>query len=296
MHGSKAAKRRKIEAFDIINYTVLTLFCLCIIIPFVFIINQSLMRNEDILTHGFSLIPKSISFAAYDYLLLQNSAMLRAFGVSVGVTVAGTLLNVIVTSMFAYGLSKKQLPLRDLFTILLFITMIFNGGLIPKYLLVSSLGLKNTYMALILPGLMSAWNTLILRNFFAAIPESLIESAHLDGANEYRIFTKIILPLSKAALATISLFYAVGHWNSWFNAAIFITDKSKWPMQLLLKEMLDAINVAASSGATDSVANTLPTESVKAAAIMITAIPIIMVYPFIQKYFAKGVMVGSVKG
>ncbi|WP_159888456.1 carbohydrate ABC transporter permease [Paenibacillus puerhi] len=298
MQHSKTMKprKRKIEMFDIVNYSVLSLFSLAIIIPFIFIINQSVMRNEDILTYGYTLIPKSISFSAYHYLLVENSAMLRAFLVSVGVTGFGTFLNVLVTSMFAYGLSKKNLPYRNFFTILLFITMLFNGGLIPKYLLISSIGLKDTYLALILPGLMSAWNTLILRNFFSAIPDSLIESAHLDGANEYKIFSSIILPLSKAALATIGLFYAVAHWNNWFNAAIFITDKNKWPMQLLLKEMLDAIHVAASSGAVDSIANTLPTESVKAAAIIITTFPIVMVYPFVQKYFVKGVMIGSVKG
>ena len=174
--------------------------------------------------------------------------------------------------------------------------MIFNGGLIPKYLLVTSLGLKNSYLSLVLPILMVAWNTLILRNFFQAIPEELIEASRLDGANEAQIFTKLVLPLSKSAIATVGLFYAVKHWNSWFDASIFLSDKGKWPMQLLLKEMLNSLQIASSSGAIDSIASTLPTESVKAAAIVITALPIIMVYPFIQKYFVKGVMVGSVKG
>ena len=174
--------------------------------------------------------------------------------------------------------------------------MIFSGGLIPRYLVVTSLGLKNNYLSLILPVLMVAWNTLILRNFFQAIPNELFEAARIDGADEMRLFFKVALPLSKSAIATIGLFYAVKYWNAWFDASIFLSDKTKWPMQLLLKEIMNSLQIAASSGAVDSIASTLPTESIKAAAIVITALPIVLVYPFIQKYFVRGVMVGSVKG
>ena len=143
---------------------------------------------------------------------------------------------------------------------------------------------------------MVAWNTLILRTFFQGIPKDLFEAAYMDGANEATIFFRIVLPLSKAAIATIGLFYAVKYWNAWFDASIFLSDKAKWPMQMLLKEIMNSLQIAASSGAIDSIASTLPTESVKAAAIVITALPIIAVYPFVQKYFVSGVMVGSVKG
>jgi len=288
--------KRKLQVFDVIVAVLLILLCLIILVPLVFVLNQSLMSNEDILKYGFTLFPKSVTWDAYEYLLIKNSAMLRSMAVSILVTAAGTAVNLAVTSMYAYGLSKKDLPFRGVLTFAVFFTMIFNGGLIPKYLLVTSLGLKNSYLSLVLPILMVAWNTLILRNFFQAIPEELIEASRLDGANEAQIFTKLVLPLSKSAIATVGLFYAVKHWNSWFDASIFLSDKGKWPMQLLLKEMLNSLQIASSSGAIDSIASTLPTESVKAAAIVITALPIIMVYPFIQKYFVKGVMVGSVKG
>lgn len=288
--------KKRASKFDIVNNILLTLVSLVILIPIFSIVNQSLMTNEDIMKYGYTLIPKSFSLESYHYLLVKNTAMTRAFFVSVGVTVAGTACNIIVTSMYAYGLSKKDLPFRKFFTMCLFITMIFSGGLIPKYLLVTSLGLKNNYLALILPILMIAWNTLILRNFFQAIPDGLFEAARIDGANEATIFFRIALPLSKSAIATVALFYAVKHWNSWFDASIFLSDLSKWPMQLLLKEIMNSLQIAASSGAIDSIASTLPSESVKAAAIVITALPIIMVYPFIQKYFVRGVMVGSVKG
>ncbi len=288
--------KRKLQVFDVIVAILLILLCLIILVPLVFVLNQSLMSNEDILKYGFTLFPKSVTWDAYEYLLIKNSAMLRSMAVSILVTAAGTAVNLAVTSMYAYGLSKKDLPFRGVLTFAVFFTMIFNGGLIPKYLLVTSLGLKNSYLSLVLPILMVAWNTLILRNFFQAIPEELIEASRLDGANEAQIFTKLVLPLSKSAIATVGLFYAVKHWNSWFDASIFLSDKGKWPMQLLLKEMLNSLQIASSSGAIDSIASTLPTESVKAAAIVITALPIIMVYPFIQKYFVKGVMVGSVKG
>ena len=288
--------KKRVSTLDIVNGILLTLVSLVILIPIFSIVNQSLMTNEDIMKYGYTLIPKSFSLESYHYLLVKNTAMTRAFFVSVGVTVAGTACNIIVTSMYAYGLSKKDLPFRKFFTVCLFITMIFSGGLIPKYLLVTSLGLKNNYLALILPILMIAWNTLILRNFFQAIPDGLFEAARIDGANEATIFFRIALPLSKSAIATVALFYAVKHWNSRFDASIFLSDLSKWPMQLLLKEIMNSLQIAASSGAIDSIASTLPSESVKAAAIVITALPIIMVYPFIQKYFVRGVMVGSVKG
>ena len=188
--------KKRASKFDIVNNILLTLVSLVILIPIFSIVNQSLMTNEDIMKYGYTLIPKSFSLESYHYLLVKNTAMTRAFFVSVGVTVAGTACNIIVTSMYAYGLSKKDLPFRKFFTVCLFITMIFSGGLIPKYLLVTSLGLKNNYLALILPILMIAWNTLILRNFFQAIPDGLFEAARIDGANEATIFFRIALPLS----------------------------------------------------------------------------------------------------
>ena len=289
-------KKRKFEIFDIINIIILTLVSVVILLPIMTIISQSLMSNQDIMKYGYTLLPKNISLESYKYLLLKNSAMRHGFLVSVGITIVGTFSSLLVTSMYAYGISKKDLPFRGFFTVCVLITMIFSGGLIPRYLVVTSLGLKNNYLSLIIPLLMVAWNTLILRNFFQAIPGELFEAARIDGADEMTLFFKVALPLSKSAIATIGLFYAVKYWNAWFDASIFLSDKSKWPMQLLLKEIMNSLQIAASSGAVDSIAATLPTESIKAAAIVITALPIVLVYPFIQKYFVRGVMVGSVKG
>lgn len=285
-----------VKKFDIINTFLLVIVNLVILLPVLTIVSQSLMSNEDIMKYGYTLLPKSVHWDSYKYLLVTNSAMSRAFFVSVGVTLAGTCCSLLVTSLYAYGLSKRDLPFRGFFTFCVFVTMIFSGGLIPRYLLVTSLGLKNNYLALILPVCMVAWNTLILRTFFQAIPNELYEAACIDGANEATIFLRVVLPLSKSAIATIGLFYAVKYWNAWFDASIFLSDKSKWPMQMLLKEIMNSLQIAASSGAIDSIASTLPTESVKAAAIVITALPIIAVYPFVQKYFVSGVMIGSVKG
>ena len=289
-------RKRKFEVFDIVNIIILALVSVIILLPIMTIISQSLMSNEDIMKYGYTLLPKNISWESYKYLLLKNSAMRHGFLVSVGITVVGTFSSLLVTSMYAYGISKKDLPFRGFFTVCVLITMIFSGGLIPRYLVVTSLGLKNNYLSLIIPVLMVAWNTLILRNFFQAIPGELFEAARIDGADEMTLFFKVALPLSKSAIATIGLFYAVKYWNAWFDASIFLSDKSKWPMQLLLKEIMNSLQIAASSGAVDSIAATLPTESIKAAAIVITALPIVLVYPFIQKYFVRGVMVGSVKG
>lgn len=288
---------KKTEVFDIINYVILILACLLFILPFVIVVSQSLMNSDDIIKSGYILFPKTVTLTAYKYLLFENSSMARGFVNSVIITIFGTLSNLLVTSMFSYGLSKRRMPFRTSLTTMVFITMIFSGGLIPNYILISALGLKNSFLALTLPVLINTWNMLILRNFFSQIPDSLEESASLDGANDIVIFTRIILPLSKASIATIGLFYAVAHWNSWFSASIYITNQKKWPMQLLLREMLTALNAVNAGGASfDEMAGILPKESVKAAAIVITSIPIILVYPFLQKYFVKGVMVGSVKG
>ena len=288
--------KKKIKLFDIVNVLLLIFVNVAILFPIMTIVSQSLMSNQDIMKYGYTLLPKSINWDSYHYLLVTNSAMGRAFVVSAGVTIAGTFCSMLVTAIYAYGLSKSDLPFRGVFTFCVFVTMIFSGGLIPRYLLITSLGLKNSYLSLILPVLMVAWNTLILRTFFQGIPKDLFEAAYMDGANEATIFFRIVLPLSKAAIATIGLFYAVKYWNAWFDASIFLSDKAKWPMQMLLKEIMNSLQIAASSGAIDSIASTLPTESVKAAAIVITALPIIAVYPFVQKYFVSGVMVGSVKG
>lgn len=288
----------KVKAFDLINGALLILISLLFIIPFIVLINQSLMSNDAIMRYGYTLIPKEIVFYAYHFLLVENSFIYKGLLISIIVAVAGTLLCLLFTCCLAYGLSKKYLPHRKAITLIVLITMFFSGGLIPHYLLVINLGLRDSLWSLILPGLVSPWYMFLMRNFFMEIPQEVEESAQIDGANELRILWKIVIPMSIPTIATIGLFYMVGHWNSWFSASIFLNSQAKWPLQLILKGIITSLDFAQngdSSQALDRMIK-MPRESVKAAATLITALPIICVYPFIQKYFVKGLLVGSVKG
>lgn len=291
--------KRRVDWFNLINVTLLSLMSLLFIIPFVFLINQSFMSNEGILKYGYTLFPREIAFYSYKYLLVDNVFIYKGLAISVLVTLAGTFFCLLFTCTLAYGLSKKYLPYRGVLTVAVLATMFFSGGLIPSYLLVTNIGLRDSLWALILPGLISPWYMFLMRNFFMDIPQEVEESAQMDGANEVGILLKIIIPMSLPSMATIGLFYAVGHWNSWFSAAIFINTQDKWPLQLILRGMLANLDLAALGKNPAMVSEwmkNMPKEGVKAAATLLTALPIVCVYPFIQKYFVKGMMVGSVKG
>jgi ABC-type sugar transport system, permease component len=206
-------------------------------------------------------------------------------------------LNLLITGMLAFGVSRKNLPGRNFFTILIFITMLFNGGLIPNYLLYKGIGITDTFWVMILPGLVNAWWMIIMRNFFSQIPESLEESAIIDGATPLKIFIRIIIPLSAPAFATIGIFYAVFHWNSWFDAAVFINKESLQPVQVLLRRIvLTMSNEDVNNEILNTMSQKPPTSSIKSAVIIVSTVPILCVYPFLQKYFVKGMLVGSVKG
>ena len=294
-------KVRNTTWFDVFNIIVMLILSWTFLYPFLMVLRNSFITNLEIAQGGLNLIPKTIQTNAYQYLLAENTFFYRAFFVSVCITVGGTLLNILFTSTMAYGLAVKGVPGRTAITMLVFITMLFSGGLIPTYLLMTALRLRNTYLVLVIGGLISPWLMFIMRNFFSQIPASLTESAFMDRATELRIYSSIILPMSLPSLATIGLFYAVGHWNNWFTAAIYLTDIRKWPLQLVLRELIFALELERLSGGgstidTGELAETMPKESVKAAAIILSSIPIIMVYPFIQKYFVKGLTVGSIKG
>ncbi|MBO9608037.1 MAG: carbohydrate ABC transporter permease [Paenibacillaceae bacterium] len=283
--------------FDVFNIGFLVLLCGTIIVPFLMMISQSLMSNEDIARYGYTLLPKNIVFYSYKYLLVDNTFIYRGFAVSVFVTVIGTLCNLLFTCSLAYALSKKYLPWRNGMTIYVLITMFFSGGLIPAYLLVINLGMKDSLWALIIPGLISPWYMFLMRNFFMEIPREVEESAYIDGANDIVVLSRIIIPMSLPSMATIGLFYAVSHWNSWFSAAIYLNSHGKWPLQLMLREMITSFDMGAGdqSQALEWM-RLIPKEGVKAAAILIVSLPIICVYPFLQKYFVKGMTVGSLKG
>lgn len=241
-----------------------------------------------------ALFPKSFSFAAYES-ILSGGVVSRSLIVTAGITLVGTALALFTTATLAYGLTRtREVPFSKGILVLVLCTMFFGAGIIPNYLLIRQLGLLDSYWAIILPGVLSAFNMIVMRNFFMGIPNDLFEAARLDGASEFRIFWRIVLPLSKPVLAVIGLFYAVAFWNSFFNAMIYLNDTSKWPIQLVLNQYVVQSNSLSDLQAPDRPAP--PIQSVQNAIIVVATLPILMVYPFIQRHFAKGMLTGAIKG
>ena len=284
--------------FNIFNYTFVTLVAITTIIPFIYLIGASFATEYEIATRPMFFIPQDVSTGAYEYIFSSNK-ILRGFGNSALITVAGTAINLFFTVTMAYALSKTRLRGRNFFLNMVIFSMFFSGGMIPGYIIVANvLGLKNTYWSVLLPGAISAYNLMIVKNFFQGIPQELEESASIDGCTDLGILWKIVLPLSLPVLATFGLFYAVGHWNAYFGAMIYMTAaKEKWPLQVLLRELIIMSNGTA--GDLTNMADDFvqpPEQSVKMAVIVVSTVPIMCVYPFLQKYFVKGVMVGALKG
>ncbi|MGN7356817.1 carbohydrate ABC transporter permease [Paenibacillus sp. SAF-054] len=284
--------------FRVSNYVFLLLLSLTFLIPFVVILSTSFVSETELIRRGsFILFPQKFDFTAYKVLLSGTSSLYHAYLITILRVVVGTTLNLIVTGMMAYGLARKQLPGRNVVIALVFVTMLIDGGLIPNYLLMKGLHLTNTFWVMILPGLVSAWYLIIMKNFFTQIPDSLEESAMMDGASPLRVLVSIVFPLSLPTFATIGLFYAVGHWNAWFDAMIYINDTDKLPVQAIMRQIvLQYSAVDINQSVFSSLAEKPTAESVKAAAIIVTTLPILFVYPFLQKHFVKGVLTGSVKG
>ena len=284
--------------FDILNYLIVTLVALTTIFPFVYIIGASFATEYEIATRPLFIIPQDVTTSAYEFIFSSNK-ILRGFGNSVFITVCGTAINLFFTVTMAYALSKTRLRGRNFFLNMVIISMFFSGGMIPGYIVVANiLNLKNTYWSVLLPGAISAYNMMIVKNFFQGIPQELEESASMDGCTDIGVLLRIVLPLSLPVLATFGLFYAVGHWNAYFGAMIYMkTAKEKWPLQVLLREL-----IILSSGSAGDMNNLdpefiqPPEQSVKMAVIVVSTVPIMCVYPFLQKYFVKGVMVGALKG
>lgn len=279
--------------FDIFNYSFLTIVSLIVFLPFLHVVMSSFATAEEIARKPFILIPEHFSLNAYRY-ILSTSAIFRALGVSIGITVVGTVISMFVTSLMAYGLTRRDLDGRKTINFLVVFTMLFSGGLIPSFLVVLNLGMIDTYWSLMIPTAVSAFNLVIMRSFFANLPEGIEESARIDGCSDFGTFFKIVLPLSTAVMATISLFYAVQYWNSYQNAILYVNDANKWPLQVLLRQVV----LVASGFSADTTHDFVqpPEQTVKMAVIVVATVPILLVYPFMQKYFAKGALVGSVKG
>lgn len=295
-------KKKKISGemvFQIADVCLMCFFMIVILIPVFTVMMTSFVSEAEIARRGtFIIVPEEFDFSAYQMLFASGKNILRAYKNTLFRVVVGTGLNLLFTISLAYGLSREGLKGKTVLTGFVFFTMLFSGGMIPTFILVKGLGLIDSRWSMVLPGLLNTWNLLIMRNFFYAIPKSLEEAAVIDGANDVQVLTRIVLPLSRASIATIGLFYAVSHWNAWFDAMLYINKTPLLPMQNILRNIITAASSIGDLGAEayNSLDVVPPSQSIRAATIVITTLPILVIYPFVQKYFVKGVMVGSVKG
>ncbi len=291
-------KRTKGERFFQVLLVLFMLFMIVITLyPFVYVLLSSISDSRQLMSHtGLLLSPQGFNLDAYAK-VFQNPNIVGGYINTIVIVAGGTLLNLFMTSLGAYVLSRKGVPWTRTVMLVIVFTMFFSGGLIPMYLLVNNwLDLGNSLLALIIPGLISTWNLIILRTSFEAIPDGLIESARMDGAQDFTILFRIVLPLSLPVMAVMVLFYGVSHWNSWFSAMIYLRDRELFPLQLILREILIQNSTAYMSGDASASDVEAVGESIKYATIIVATLPILAVYPFLQKYFVKGVMIGSIKG
>lgn len=291
MKKNKSVKHLK--PFDYFNYILLFILMLLVLIPFFYTIVKSLMTQQEFVRGGLTIWPKNPTFSNYEIVFVAGNFG-RAFMNSLFYTVVGVMYNLFITVSLAYALAQHNFPGRSFFQNMVIIIMYFSGGLIPLFLLVKSLGLMGTRWSVIIPFGLDAFNMIIMRSFFEQFPPELKEAAVLDGANPLQIFVRVVLPLTKAPLATITLFFAMDRWNEWFYSSLFLGDSKLWPVQLQLRQILWSTsgfmkNIPAEAG------RTVFSEGLKSSAVIITMIPIMMVYPFLQKYFTKGVMIGAIK-
>jgi len=279
-------------------YVITTIFALACLFPFLLMITSSFMSEKEIVSEGYKLIPKTISFSAYQFLFSNFTNLLNAYKVTVFIAVVGTVLGLVFMSMAGYVLCRKDFKYRNQISFFIYFTTLFSGGLIPTYILyVNGLGLKDSLWAMILPGLMSPWSIFLMKNFMKSIPDSLYESANIDGANDFRIYWQIYMPLAKPSLATIGLFLTLAYWNEWYNAMLYVQTTAKFPLQYFLQRIVNQANIQllVQQGLSINTAD-LPSESIKMATAVVATGPIILVYPFVQKYFVSGLTVGAVKG
>lgn len=280
--------------FDLMNYIILGIIALIMLYPMYYVFIVSISSAKHISQGSVNLFPKDITFKAYE-IVFNTKRIWSSYKNTFIYTGLGTLINLLFTAMCAYPLSRPDFFGRKIFTILVTITMFISGGMIPLYLVVMNLGLINSIWAIVLPPAISTYNMIVMRTSFQAIPISLTESAYLDGANDINILCKIVLPLSKPIMATMTLFYAVQHWNSYFPSMLYLNDSRKYPLQIILRDIVIQGEMTDQGGDITSAINIVAT-NYKYAVIIISVIPILLVYPLLQKYFTKGVMVGAVKG
>ncbi|RCW72008.1 carbohydrate ABC transporter permease [Saliterribacillus persicus] len=288
MHNTPAGR-----VFDVFNHILLIVMGLVTLVPFLYVIAGSFATEAEIASRPFFLIPETITLDAYRY-IFSTTTFIRSIGISIFVTILGTIVSLLLTLTMAYPLSRHNLLGRGIILNLVVFTMVFNGGMIPTYMVVRNLGLIDSLWALILPVAINPFYLIIVKSFFQNLPTELEEAAKIDGCSDMGVFWKIVIPLSKPVIATFTLFYAVFYWNDFFNALLYISDSAKWPVQLLLQQLMMVANV--DFGEMDTMLSEPPEESLKLAVVVVATLPILVFYPFLQKHFAKGILLGSVKG
>lgn len=293
-------KIKKINGWNVSIHIIFVLLTLACVLPLLLVVGISFTDEKTLLAEGYHLIPRKFSLAAYRYVFTGAASVAQAYAVTVFVTAAGTFLHLLFMSMLAYGLTREEVTARNLLALFVYIPVLFNGGLVPTYMLLTRyLHLKNTIFVLIIVNMASATNVLIMKNFFRTIPASLIESARIDGSGEIRTFFKIVLPLSKPSLASIGLFTAIAYWNDWMTCSLYIENQKLQTLQYLLQSLMNNIqyllmNASASRSMQNAIAD-MPNEGVRMATCVLAVGPIIFLYPLLQKYFASGLTIGAVK-
>ena len=291
------------KTFQVVVHGIMVLLCLVCVLPFLLLIMSSVADENWLIMNGYSFFPAKLSADAYQYLLVDSSSIVRGYLISAFVTVAGTCISLVMTTLMAYPLSRKDLPGRYIFSFFIFFTMLFNGGLVPTYIMwTQTFHIKNTIFALLVPNLlMGAFYVIMMRTYFSSnIPDAVIEAARIDGAGEMRILLKIVLPMALPIIATLALLTGLGYWNDWLNGLYYIQNDSLYSIQVLLNRMLMDVQFLMSSANTAAAGNQqmgpLPSTGIKMAVAVLGALPALIIYPFFQKYFVKGITIGAVKG
>jgi len=301
-HSNKIKTGSDVIVLNIIAYVLLGLIALFCLVPFIMILSGSFSSEKAIIQNGFSIFPQDFSLEAYNTVFKKGSVVVKAYGTTIGLTIVGTVGGLLLQTMTAYVLSRKDFEWRNIFSFFFYFTTLFSGGLVPYYLLITQkLNLRDSYLALLLPLIFSVYNLLIMKSYIMGIPDSLIEAAKIDGCGEFRTLFKVVFPLIKPALATVGLFIALAYWNDWYNAMLYIKNQDKYPLQYFLYQQvnnIEAYKKLLSNAAASSVASavSLPTQTLKMALTIVVTGPIVLAYPLVQKYFIQGITIGAVKG
>lgn len=294
------SRRKDVIALNILSYATTALIALLCLVPFIMVVTASFSSEAAISKNGFSLLIQDFSLDAYKSVFQEPSVIFKAYAVTILLTLCGTLLGLALQTMTAYVLTRKDFEWRNGFSFFFYFTTLFSGGLVPTYILINNtLGLRNSYLALLFPLLFSVFNLLIMKSYISSIPDSLFDAAKLDGCSDVRTLVQVVLPLIKPALATVGLFIALAYWNDWYNAMLYISDESKWPLQYFLQDKIrgiEAYKKMLAQGVSMVSSISLPTQTLKMSLTVVVTGPIILAFPFVQKYFVQGITVGAVKG